>query len=58
MEMESAGKSHSNYCHVEVEVGEMFLQLLVKDDAPIKIIDGFLHKYLARMLRPFWRIWP
>ena len=42
MEKLSAGKPHSNYCHVEVEVEEMFLHLLVKGDAPMKTIDGFL----------------
>jgi hypothetical protein len=42
MEKESAGKSQSNFCHVEVEAGEMFLHLLVKGDAPMKTIDGFL----------------
>ncbi|HSO87034.1 MAG TPA: hypothetical protein VLQ91_10810 [Draconibacterium sp.] len=42
MEKESVGKSRSNYCHVEVEAGEMFLHLLVKGDATMKIIDGFL----------------
>jgi CRISPR/Cas system-associated protein Cas10 (large subunit of type III CRISPR-Cas system) len=42
MEKASAGKPQSNYCHIEVEAGEMFLHLLVKGDAPMKIIDGFL----------------
>jgi len=42
MEKESAGKSQSNFCHVEVEANEMFLHLLVKGDAPMKTIDGFL----------------
>jgi len=42
MEKEVNGKSHSNYCHIEVEAGEMFLHLLVKGDAPMKTIDGFL----------------
>jgi hypothetical protein len=42
MEKAIAGKPQSNYCHVEVEAGEMFLHLLVKGDAPMKTIDGFL----------------
>jgi hypothetical protein len=42
LEKLSADKPHSNYCHVEVEAGEMFLHLLVKGDAPMKTIDGFL----------------
>jgi hypothetical protein len=42
MEKAGSGKPQSNYCHVEVEAGEMFLHLLVKGDAPMKIIDGFL----------------
>jgi len=40
----SAGKPQSNYCDVEVEAGEMFLQLLVKGDAPMKTFDGFLRE--------------
>ena len=42
MEKESAREKQSNYCHVEVEANEMFLHLLVKGDAPMKTIDGFL----------------
>jgi hypothetical protein len=42
MEKEAEGRSQSNYCHVEVEAGEMFLHLLIKGDAPMKTIDGFL----------------
>jgi len=42
MEKEGAGKNQSNYVHVEVGAGEMFLHLLVKGDSPMKIIDGFL----------------
>ncbi|KAF0237596.1 MAG: hypothetical protein FD181_1834 [Prolixibacteraceae bacterium] len=42
MEKENPGKIVSNYVHVEVEAGEMFLQLLVKGDTTMKTIDGFL----------------
>jgi hypothetical protein len=42
MEKDATGKNPVNYCHVEVEAGEMFLHLLAKGDAPMKIIDGFL----------------
>lgn len=31
-----------NYCHIEVEAGEMFLHLLVKGSAKMKVIDRFL----------------
>jgi hypothetical protein len=42
MEKDAAGKHPVNYCHVEVVAGEMFLHLLVKGDATMKIIDRFL----------------
>lgn len=42
MEKESAGKTVTNYVHVEVEAGEMFLHLLVKGNAQMKVIDQFL----------------
>ena len=42
MEKDAAGDNQSNYVHVEVEANEMFLQLLVKGDAPMKTIDVFL----------------
>ena len=42
MEKDAAGKNPVNYYHVEVEAGEMFLHLLVKGDATMKTIDGFL----------------
>lgn len=42
MEKDVTGKNPVNYCHVEVEAGEMFLHLLVKGDATMKTIDGFL----------------
>jgi hypothetical protein len=42
MEKDAAGKHPVNYCHVEVAAGEMFLHLLVKGDATMKIIDRFL----------------
>lgn len=44
MEKESVGKNPSNYVHVEVEVEEMFLHILVKGDAKMKIIDKFLRE--------------
>ncbi|MDP3443585.1 MAG: hypothetical protein Q8T08_12070 [Ignavibacteria bacterium] len=31
-----------NYCHIEVESEELFLHLLVKGDAKMKVIDNFL----------------
>lgn len=42
--MEKAGNESSavNYCHIEVESDEMFLHLLVKGDAKMKVIDKFL----------------
>ena len=38
----NAGRSHNNYCHVEVEAHELFLHLLVIGDASMRIIDQFL----------------
>jgi hypothetical protein len=42
MGKESTGKRVSNYVHVEVDAGKMFLHLLVKGDAQMKVIDQFL----------------
>jgi hypothetical protein len=39
---ESTGKRVSNFVHVEVEAGDMFLHLLIKGDAQMKVIDQFL----------------
>lgn len=36
------GKRQVNYCHVEVEAGQMFLHLLVKGSLTMKSIDRFL----------------
>lgn len=41
MEKENEGRK-VNYVHVEVEAFEMFLHLLVKGDAQMKVIDKFL----------------
>lgn len=41
-EKTDAGINTKNYCHVVVEANEMFLHLLVKGDATMKKIDGFL----------------
>lgn len=43
MEKESDGNK-VNYVHVEVEAFEMFLHLLVRGDAKMKVIDNFLRK--------------
>jgi hypothetical protein len=42
--MEKAGHESSavNYCHIEVDSEELFLHLLVKGDAKMKVIDKFL----------------
>jgi hypothetical protein len=42
METKSVGTNPVNYVHIEVEAGEMFLHILVKGDAKMKIIDKFL----------------
>jgi hypothetical protein len=42
MEKKADEKSAVNYCHIEVEAGEMFLHLLVKGDAKMKVIDSYL----------------
>jgi hypothetical protein len=42
MEKKVDEKSAVNYCHVEVESGEMFLHLLVKGDKKMKVIDNYL----------------
>ena len=42
MEKESIDKNPSKYVHVEVDAEEMFLQILVKGDAKMKVIDEFL----------------
>lgn len=42
MVKEDSGKKQANYCHVEVEAGEMFLHLLVKGNLTMKSIDRFL----------------
>lgn len=44
IEKESTGKNPSNYVHVEVEADEMFLHILVKGNAQMKIIDKFLRE--------------
>lgn len=44
MERNDAGKSHNNYCHIEVEAYEMFLHLLVRGETSMKSIDQFLRK--------------
>lgn len=43
MEKESDGNK-VNYVHVEVEAFEMFLHLLVRGDAKMKVIDNFCVK--------------
>ena len=42
MEKAADEKSAVNYCHIEVEAAEMFLHLLVKGDAKMKVIDNYL----------------
>jgi hypothetical protein len=42
LEKEAAVKTATTYCHVAVAAGEMFLHLLVKGTAKMKVIDGFL----------------
>jgi hypothetical protein len=42
MEKDAKLKLSKIYCHVEVEAGEMFLHLLVKGTAKMKVIDNFL----------------
>lgn len=42
MQKEDAAKSPETYCHIVVEDGVMFLQLLVKGKASMKKIDTFL----------------
>ncbi len=41
-EKNDCGKPAKTYCHIEVEAGEMFLHLLVKGAAKMKVIDDFL----------------
>ena len=43
-EKESKNNATENYCYVEVESENYFLQLLVKGDAKMKVIDTFLKK--------------
>jgi len=44
MEKKDADKTMNFYYHIEVQVAELFLHLLVRGDATMKIIDDFLRE--------------
>lgn len=44
LEKDNEEANTENFCHIEVEAGEMFLHLLVKGSAKMKDIDTFLRK--------------